>query len=153
MEKKYEDWDKLIEENLENETNRTQNNTKTLVPSGSEHNKTPKYFSIFGGLILLIIIFIVSTSGGSGGVSGSYRLKSASFDQISTTRYEYYAIIENTSNQNETFRVTLEIYTPSGSLYDSISKIYTLQPGGSDTVRFWVTVPVGFYGSYEIIVT
>jgi len=157
MENKNE-WDELIE-NV-SEKPKTELNPNTVVSNNNAYNVnqtkptnnvTLRWIIGVGGTIALFVFVILPMLGVGG--SGTYRLKNVSFEQNSTTNYEYYATIENTSNQTHSYRVTLEIYTPSGSLYDSISDYYTLQAGGTDTVWFFVNVPAGYYGSYKVKVT
>jgi hypothetical protein len=152
------EWDELIE-NVSDKP-KTELNTNNVIVNRNANNfnqtQPTNNFNLrwiigVGGIIVFFIFVILPMLGGGGG--GTYRLKNSSFEQNSITNYEYYAIIENTSSQTHSYRVTLEIYTPSGSLYDSISDYYTLQAGGTDTVWFFVKVPAGYYGSYKVKVT
>jgi hypothetical protein len=155
------EWDELIE-NVSDKP-KTELNTNNVIVNSNANNfnqtQPTNNFNLrwiigVGGIIVFFIFVILPMlGGGGGGGGGTYRLKNSSFEQNSTTNYEYYAIIENTSSQTHSYRDTLEIYTPSGSLYDSISDYYTLQAGGTDTVWFFVNVPAGYYGSYKVKVT
>jgi hypothetical protein len=152
------EWDELIEsvsseQRTEIKPNNDQNSNNVYNIRQTQSANTENLLWIFGvGGIVALFIFVILPMLGNGG-SATYRLKNVSFEHNSTTNYEYYAIIENTSNQSHSYKVTLEIYTPNGSLYNSIADYYTLQAGGTDTVWFFVNVPAGYYGSYKVKVT
>lgn len=152
------EWNELIENVSDKpKTELSQNsvlsnsNTNNLNQTQTSSNINLRW--VLGVGVVIALFFFVILPMLSGGGSGTYRLKNVSFEKNSTINYEYYATIENTSNQTHSYRVTLEIYTPSGSLYDSISSYYTLQAGGTDTVWFFIIVPAGYYGSYNVKVT